>query len=387
MIIGINASFSRKASTGIGQVTINFLKELAKAETGHEFILYLEEDLPSDFNLPENFTRRIFLPAWKRDDLIRKIWWEKYSLPKKIKEDNCDIFFSLYQSTTIIPNKVKHIMLVHDIVPKLFPEYLNNSRKRYYWRQIEKAVAGADKIIATSHRTEKDLIQYLGIDPSKISVSYPDVDEIYKKLAKTPANAAVLKKYKLKPGYIYNGGGLEVRKNTEGVIRAYKYLLERNKNERFVSEMPKLVISGKLMPELAPLVTDAEKLVRELNLTKNVRLLGFVPQKYLPAIYDSALFFIFPSHYEGFGIPPLEAMNRKTPVIVSKTSSLPEIGGDATLYCNPEDVLDIAQVMKNSITRENLRQTLSQRGQERSKKFCWKIFVKKFLNVINERNF
>ena len=382
MRIGINASFARKPNTGIGQATVNFLKELARQKTAHDFVLYLEEDLPKDFKLPKRFKIKKFLPLWRRDDLIRKIWWERYLLPKKIKRDDCDLFISLYQSATVLPNNIKHIMLVHDIIPKLFPGYLNNSRKKKYWQLTEAAIAHADKIIAVSKRTEKDLIQHLKIDPAKISVNYADVDEIYKERASKIKSSGVLKKHKLKPGYIYNGGGLEVRKNTEGVVRAYKYLLELNKTKSFIKELPQLAISGKLMPQLAPLVADVEKLIKELNLTKQVRILDFVPQENLPALYANASMFVYPSKYEGFGIPVLEAMNQSTPVITSKTSSLPEVGGDSVLYCDPDDYKDIAMVIKNVLMNKNLRNTLSRRGKERAKNFSWNKFVKKFLNVV-----
>jgi glycosyltransferase involved in cell wall biosynthesis len=136
-------------------------------------------------------------------------------------------------------------MIVHDIIPKLFPEYLNNWRKKLYWKLTEKAIKKADKIIAVSHRTEKDLVQHLGIDPAKITVSYPDVDEIYKKEVSQDKSQKVLKKYGLKSSYIYSGGGLEVRKNVDGLVRAYKVLLEENKRSRFVHDFPPLVISGK----------------------------------------------------------------------------------------------------------------------------------------------
>ncbi len=409
MKIGINASFARKPSTGIGQVTVNFLKKLTEFPISksqfpnkfqiqnsklqkHEFFIYLEDDLPEEIKLPKNFKKRVFLPLWKRDDLIRKIWWEKYLLPKKIKEDNIDIFFSLYQCPTIVQSRgeasTKHIILAHDIIPKLFPEYLNDSRKKIYWNLTERAIKKADKIIANSRRTEKDLIHHLGIDPAKITVNYLDVDELYKKNAQAHRDASVLKKYKLKPGYIYNGGGLEVRKNTEGVIRAYKYLLDRNNPPagglHFIKKMPPLVISGKLMPQLAPLATDAEKLVKKLNLTQYVKLLDFAPQEDLPALYKNAIMFVYPSRYEGFGIPVLEAMNQGAPVVTAKTSSLPEVGGDAVLYCNPDDHKDIAMVMKNIMLNKDLRDTLSRRGLERARTFSWEKFTEKVLNIANE---
>lgn len=378
MTIGINASFARKPNTGIGQVTTNFLKKLAIFNDKEiKFILYLEEDLPKDIRLPENFKKKIFLPVYKRDDLIRKIWWEKFLLPKRVKKDQCDALISLYQCPTVIKN-IKHIMLAHDIIPKLFPEYLNNSRKKLYWKFTEEAIKSADKIIAVSKRTEKDLIRYLGISEEKITVNYIDVDEIYKKSA---AGLPVLRKYKLKPGYILAGGGYEARKNVESVIRAYNFLNDRFKLE---NPLPSLAIYGKILPKSLALATDAEKLAKKLNLTKQIKLLGEVSQKDMPAIFGGASVFVYPSYYEGFGLPVLEAMNCGTPVIAGKTSSIPEVGSDGILYCDPSDIRDIAMVLRNILINKDLCETLSRRGKERARYFSWEKFTEKVLNIVRE---
>jgi len=390
MKIGINASFCRKPYSGIGQVTTSFLKKLIAEEVKNtkrknklDFILYLEEDLPKDFVLPENFQKKILLPIYKRDDLIRKIWWEKYLLPRRAKKDGCDVFFSLYQCSTIMPSGVKHSMLVHDIIPSLFPAYLDNARKKHYQKLTEKAICRADKILTVSKRTEKDLIQHLQIPADRISTSYISVDEIYSKLASAEMSRKVLKKYKLNPGYIFAGGGMELRKNIDGVIHAYKLLLEKNKNLHFIEAMPKLVIYGKPLPSLS-LAIDAEKLVRELNLTKQVKCLGAVPQGHLPALFKNAMLFVYPSHYEGFGMPVLEAMSQGTPTITAKNSSLPEVGLDSILYCHADDTKEISQVMKKVLTNKHLRDTMSQRGRERAKLFSWDKFVKRFYGAISE---
>lgn len=388
MKIGINVAFLRKPDSGIGQVTKCFLQKLVaeevknkKQKNRHSFVLYAEEDFSLDFLLPENFQKKIILPIYRRDDLIRKIWFEKYLLPRHVKKDACDAFFSLYQCPTILAKGVKHLMLVHDIVPSLFPDYLDNARKKYYQRLTEKAIGRAGKILAISRRTEKDLIQHLQIPAKTVSTNYISIDELYQKQASIENSRKVLKKYKLKPGYIFAGGGMELRKNIEGVIRAYKILLEKNKNLPFVESMPRLVVYGKLLPDLS-LATDAEKLVRELNLKKNVRFLGSVEQKDLPALFKNASFFIYPSHYEGFGLPVLEAMSQGTPVITAKNSSLPEIGLDATLYCHSNDTREIALVMKKVLSDRHLREILSQRGRERAKFFSWDKFMKKFYEAI-----
>ncbi len=391
--IGINASYLRKPNTGIGQVTINFLKEVGtgrdlSVQKDIEFVLYLEEDISRDFEIPNNFTKKIFLPIYKRDDLIRKIWWEKFLLPRLVKKDGCDVFISLYQCpTSIQPYKeVKHIMIVHDIIPKLFSQYLDNFRKKLYWKLTEYGIKKADKIITVSKRTEKDLIEHLNISANKITTNYIDIDDVYKVETQNFASLRernVLKKYKINPGYILAGGGYEVRKNVEGVVRAYKILLERNKKEKFLPDFPRLAIYGKVLPESLSLATPIEKILRELNLTKYVILLGEVPQKDLPALFSEAVMFIYPSHYEGFGMQILEAMNVGTPVITSKISSLPEVGGDSVLYCNPDDIMDIAMVMKNVLINKDLRDQLKSRGMERAKQFSWEKFSGKILNIIN----
>jgi len=378
MRVGINASFLRKPDTGIGQVTLNFLRKIAESSRV-EFVLYLEEDIPNGLNIPRHFREQTFLPIWKRDDLVRKLWWERYLLPKRAKQDDCDVFISLYQSATVMPRSIRHIMVVHDLIPKLFPKYQNNWRKKLYWKSVERGIRHADRIYAVSSRTEKDLVKHLGISPSSISVNHIDVDPIFKRTITPEKNAEVMQKYHLSPGYLYHGGGFEVRKNAEGVLHAYRKLLDREKSDHLAPATPPLVISGKLMPELAPLVTDVGRLVKELDLTPYVRLLDFVPQEDLPALYANARVFLFPSHYEGFGLPVLEAMNVGTPVITSKVSSLPEVGKDAVLYCRPDDTDDLASAIRNILSRKELHEMLGKRGKERALLFSWNDFAAKLL--------
>ena len=140
------------------------------------------------------------------------------------------------------------------------------------------------------------------------------------------------------------------------------------------------------MPELAPLVTDVEKLREMLYLQKQVVLLDYVPQEDLPALYKNASVFVYPSLYEGFGLPILEAMNQGTPVITSKVSSLPEIGSDAVLYCDPNRVEDMEMVIKNVLNNNHLKTALSMKGKERATHFSWDKFVGKAVNVIKELN-
>lgn len=377
--IGINASFLRKQHTGIGQVTVNFLRKLTELQGDHKrgtrFILYLEEDVA--FELPSHFSKRVLRATYKRDDLIRKIWWEKILLPRAAQQDGCDLFLSLYQSASIFSD-IPHLMVVHDLIPRIFPVYLSNSRKRLYQNLIEKAIKKSDHIIAVSKHTEKDMIRLLGMNAQDISVAYTDVDPIYKKQLDEIELARVRKKYGLQKGYIYSGGGFEVRKNIEQLLRAYKYLITKE----VAQKIPPLVISGKLIPELVPLGYDVQVGIAELDLQEQVVLLGFVPQEDMPALYRNAALFAYPSLYEGFGLPVLEAMSQGTPVVTSKTTSLPEVGSDTVLYCDPRDYQDLAMAMGNILRNDDLQAALSLKGKQRSAVFSWELFAQKTLNII-----
>src|SRR4030042_2428207 len=175
MKIGINASFLRKPDTGIGQVTRGFVGEIIKSSSKkNEYFLYLEKNI--DLALPKNFHKRVFLPAiWKRDDLVRKIWWEKFLLPREAKKDNCDVFISLYQCPTFLPKNIRHKMLVHDMILKVFPEYMDNWRKKIYTWFCYKAAQDADEVITVSEWSKRDIHKYLQIPNEKIKVAYPSV--------------------------------------------------------------------------------------------------------------------------------------------------------------------------------------------------------------------
>jgi len=384
MKIGINASFTRKPQTGIGQVTLNLIESIYKHHPHLDVVLYGEEKKPADMQIPGNWKYSYFLPGWKRDDIIRKIWWEKYLLPRKAYQDQCQVFISPYQCPTKIDAYVKHIMIVHDLIPRIFPEYLNNWRKRHYQNLTEDGIREADHLISVSRKTEKDLVGILGIPSSNITTSHIDVDESFKKIPNEELVSKMLKKYHLESGYILGGGGLEKRKNIEGLIKAYRHLLEDEKKAEFSRRIPDLVIFGATRPELAPLVTDVEKIVRKLNLSERVKLLGSVEKNHLPALYNQAAVFVYPSFYEGFGLPILEAMNQGTAVIASRISSLPEIGGDAVAYCDPKDPGDIAENIRMIITEKEWRDTLAQRGKIRSADFSWKNFTNKLINIVNQ---
>lgn len=411
MKIGINASFLRKPGTGIGQVTAHFLRKLAgfqiadfKSQNGElpKFILYCEEVPKLDFELPENFEVKSFLPRWwKRDDVPRKWLWER-ELAKRAAKDKCDALLSLYQSATdfhamcLIPHAhtPRHVMVVHDIIPAFFPEYLAKLSQRLHFRAIERAITRADRIVSVSEATKSDLLWHFSVSAKDIAVAYPDAGAQFARIPSEKEVKQVLEKYGLEPGYIYHGGGLEVRKNAEGLLEAYAKLIgkdTRNKaqgtstfqgSSSKAQVIPPLVISGKIHAKSNKLATDVEGLVKKFGLGEKVKLLGFVPDEDLPALYRGAILFAYPSLYEGFGLPVLEAMRMGTPVLSSDTSSLPEVGGDAVLYCDPKSDASIAAGIERLLGDAPLRETLSRKGMERSGAFSYDAFTRSILKTL-----
>jgi glycosyltransferase involved in cell wall biosynthesis len=378
MHIGINASFLRKPGTGIGQVTCGFLETLVRSEQAkrHVFSVYCEEEPRLDFPVPDNFHVRAFLPVWKRDDLARKWLWER-QVAREAARDGCETLVSLYQAATVAPKGMRHVMIVHDIIPGLFPEYRGNMRQVFHWRMAERGMRAADRIIAVSQSTRHDLI-VSGILPEAITVAYPDAARRFHTIPSAEAVAGVLEKYGLQVGYIYHGGGLEVRKNAERFLQAYAKLIGKD------ASVPQLVVSGKIFPTSNTLATDVEGLVKELGLEGKVRLLGFVPDEDLPALYRGALCFVYPSLYEGFGLPVLEALRMGVPVLTSETSSLLEIGGEAVLYCDPQSVDDIAGKMARLISDAALRETLVSKSAAQAAQFSWESFTEKVFEAVEQ---
>lgn len=385
MRIGINASFLRKSATGIGQVTLHFLEQLPTVlstwpiDQRPEVVLYVQE--PFEGISDSGMRAKVFLPRWwRRDDILREWLWEK-QVSFEAEQDGCDVFLSLFQSATVFDrtSPVRHVMVVHDLIPHLFPTYVSKYSQKFHWQMIERGIRFADSLIAVSDSTKNDVASCLGIERERIQKVYPGLAPMFLVSPSEGETAAVLARYGLRRGYIYHGGGLEIRKNTEGVLRAYA-LLRAEKKKNLVS-VPPLVISGKVHEKTNKLATDVAGLIIELGLDDCVHLLGYVPADDLPALYRGAKFFVFPSQYEGFGLPVLEAMSLGCPVIAATNSSLPEVCGEAALLVDDKDIPALSVAMDRLLTETALREILSHQGRERAVDFSYVAFTEQVIQA------
>lgn len=385
MRIGINASFLAKPMTGIGQVTREFLERVVNDPQFHteEWFLYTDGELTEEQkrSIPKaNWQWRPITTWWKRQDIPHQYLFESQALPCVVDGDNIDVFLSLYQSATVLPEGIRHVMLVHDVIPKLFPEYLNKWTSRFHYERVCRAITKATLLLTPSQTTKNDLVALFGIDKDRIAHIPLGVDERFAEHLDPAILRENLKRYELAPGYLYHGGGLEIRKNTEAVLRAYAALVQEN-----FSMLPPLVISGKIHAETNPLATPVKRLIQELQLEDKVKLLGLVPEADLPVLYQGASMFLFPSRYEGFGLPVLEAFASGTPVITTTAGSLKELTdqGEAFLIQNAaQSDQEIKEAVKQLLTQPSLALGFRTKGLERAKQYTWEHFTETTMKTL-----
>ncbi len=275
----------------------------------------------------------------------------------------------------IVPPKVqgKVINTIYDLTFKFYPETMDSRNLRRIEKDLKYSIERPDKIITISEATKKDMIEHLKIDSSRLEVVYCGVD--FKYFNEVRSNyQSIREKYQLPKQYILYMGTLEPRKNIETLIEAFKIFKVEGDDS---SEKIKLVLAGKK----GWLYEGIFKKIRELDLEDEVVDLGYIDEIDKPALYQMAKCFVFPSIYEGFGIPVIEAMAAGTPVITTNVSSLPEVAGEAGILVSPKNSIALAEGMYQLTTNEAKRQELIQKGYTQAQKFSWEASAKKLYGI------
>ena len=303
----------------------------------------------------------------------------------KIKE--VDYWILLNLSFIALTANTKYIAVCHDLSFEIFPEFFM-MRQRLWHHLINprRFYQNAHHVIAVSENTKQDLVDLYAIDPERIDVVYPGMDHglFYQR----DDTRAVREKYHLPENFILSVGTIEPRKNYETLLEAFDMLLSRSpiltkEGTKGKFDIMNLVIVGAEGWKY-------DRIYRFWNRMKHksqVRFLFNVTREDLPYIYSAARLFVYPSFYEGFGFPPLEAAACGTPVIVSHSSSLPEIMGDAALYIDPFNIADLARAMERLLSDSALCDTLQTQGKEKVRTFTWNKAVHTLTDIINDYNF
>jgi glycosyltransferase involved in cell wall biosynthesis len=280
----------------------------------------------------------------------------------------------LFHAPDFIPplhTPIPTVITVHDLAFLHWPHFVTKDSAAYYG-QIDRAVSHARHIIVPSEHTRRDLIARLGVPGEKVSVIYEAADPSFVPLPENETRREMMAKYDLPERYALFVGTIEPRKNLNGLLQAFRILSDRYN----VSDVG-LIVAG----SRGWLYEDTLETIETLNLSSRVRLLGRVSDDDLHKLYVGARCHAHPAFYEGFGLPPLEAMASGTPTIVSNVSSLPEVVNDAALLVDPRDWEEIAVALQRLFTDDELHGALRCRGLQRAKCFSWELAARQTLRV------
>ena len=359
--VGFNGWFLERLETGTGQYSRKILDALAtKAEV------------------------KVFAPEGQRLPISKallnfyKVWFENVLFPLFCLREHVDVAFVPYMGPPLASPKPL-VVTVHDLIPFLFPEYAYSSLVKLYNFLVKAAIPKACLILADSAHTRKDVIGFFKVSPEKVRVVYPGIGEEFKPVRDKARLKAVREKYGLSGSFFLYLGGFDRRKNLGLLLNAYQILRNRLGNQT-----PILVIAGKIPTHESPALLNPLKIVQERGLEDCVKFTGWIADEDKPPIYSMAKAFLFPSLYEGFGFPPLEAMACGCPVLASCSSSLPEVLGEAALLLDPNCPEDWAEEMERVLKEPDFAQSLREKGVERAKVFSWESAARKVLSILEE---
>ena len=353
---------------GIGTYVRNLLRHLARIDKTTEYVLLCQPpDVATLEGLGDNF-RTVSERAGNYS------FREQISVPLDLRRERIDLFHAPhYVLPPLVP--CKSVVTIHDCIHLRFPQYLPNQFAYAYARSsLWVATHRASRVLTVSEASKRDILKYFNVPESKIDVIYNAMDERLGEAPTAEEMQNVRERYQLQDPFVLYAGNIKPHKNLERLIEAFHAL------RRGGLEQVKLLIIGDEISKYATL----RRAVHRHKLHKHVRFLGFVPDKTLACLYRLAGVFVFPSLYEGFGLPPLEAMASGTPVITSNVSSLPEVVGEAALLIDPYDAAAIAAAMRRVLTEPDLAAGMRERGLARVGHFSWDRSVRRIRQIYEE---
>lgn len=348
--------------TGVEEYSLNLLEALFVIDKKNEYILFSSglQQLHNNNFFPNNKWQKLVF-----SNRALNISYKFFNYPKIDKWlGEVDVFFSPNINLTGLSKKCRKVITFHDLSFIKYPQFY--SLKRQLWHSFvnpKKLAREADKIIAISQSTKEDLIELFKIKEEKISVVYSGIGKEFKPIAKDDRKIQETKnKYNLPDKFILYLGTLEPRKNIAGLMQSFDLLKQKTKNSDI-----KLVIAGEKGWLYKNIFSEWEK----LQYKEDIIFIGFVDVADKPYLYNLAEIFVFPSFYEGFGFPPLEAIACGVPTITSNFSSLPEVVGEGAILVDPYNIDELALIMEEVLADSGLREKLKQRGRAQAAKFSW----------------
>lgn len=379
MRIGIDISAFTINHTGVANYSLSLLKNILRIDKNNKYLLFafassneaVRKLNETSLDMFPNVELKIYR---LNSGILRRVWNFIPFIPADFLYRKID-FLHLSDMVFLPLRKIPTIATIYDMTPALFPEF-HFARNISFHNKRNKFIAKKSRLVITlSENSKQDIISLLGIPSRKIRVIYGAANSSLKPISNKTYIGKVLNKYHLRESnYVLFMGSLEPRKNVEGILEAFSLI--RNK---IISSFQIVLIGQKAWGW-----TGIKKTIKRLNLDSQVVVTGYVPSEDLPVIINGARMLAYPSFYEGFGLPVLEAMSCGTPVITSNTSSLPEVVGKYGHMVDPKDYATLSQYMLKIINNQKFYNLLSKKALERSKAFSWKAAAEKTLNAYEE---
>ena len=366
MRIGIDAR--KLHDFGIGTYIRNLLRQLARMDCQTEFVILCRpEDRETVAALGDNFRAVVqTAPNYSISEQLR--------IPLALAREGVTLFHAPHY---VLPPLVrcKSVVTIHDCIHLMFPQYLPNRLAYSYARtSIRLAARRATRILTVSESSKRDILRFVDTEPDKIDVIYNAYDDRFAIDPREEDVVRVRERFQLESEFVLYAGNVKPHKNLERLIEAFHLVRKRGLDHL------KLVMIGDEISKY----TALRRAVHQHQLHKYVRFLGYLPEVTLAVMYRLAGVFVFPSLYEGFGLPPLEAMASGTPVVTSNVSSLPEVAGDAAVLVDPYDPRSIADGIYRVLSDERLRRDLRRKGVARAGMFSWEQSVRRVRAIYGE---
>lgn len=356
---------------GIERYARSLVSALQRIDRENEYVLFTNKDCQGSFVLAPNF-REVksgvsarFRPA--------KIIWEQAALPFTLNSHKIDVLLSPGNISPLFPG-CPSAVIIHDLIPFIWPELFTLTERTALQKLMAAAANRCSRIITVSHSSAQGITEILNIDPAKITVVPGACSETFKPIPETPERATIVAKYGIRSPYILYVASTRPYKNVDGLMKAFDLYLRNDQTEH------SLVITGLAGKAQSELV----RLANDLGLAQRIVFAGFVHDEDLAAIYSAADLSVYPSFYEGFGLPLLESMACGTPVAASNATSLPEVLGDAGLLFDPRNIGEMALAMSSIISNSALRAGMIRKGFERVKLYSWEKTANAVRNVLQD---
>jgi len=368
-----------KQYSGISEYAHYLLRELLAGDDDNEYIFYYNSFKKLDYRFLDWDNSRVTFKNTSWPNKIFNYILQKFLAWPKLDSvtGEVDVFWSPHLNFSCFGKKAgKKILTVHDLSFLRYPEFFS-FRKNFWHRglNVKKLVKKYDVIVAISENTKIDLIELLQVPEEKIVVIYSGLNQETEKLSEASINA-FKDLHEISSRFIFYLGAIEPRKNVAGLIEAYNLMRDRHLP---LTEYQLLIAGANGWKNKHIYKKAADSLYYD-----DIRFLGYVSRKERDWLYSNAALFVYPSYYEGFGFPPLEAMAHGLATITSDVSSLPEVTGSAALTVNPYSTLDLARAMETMLLDANLRKNYAAKGKKRSELFSWKKTAANYLDLFKK---